>query len=139
MIRFQRTGRTNDPVFRISLLERERAAKAGRIVAQLGSYNPKTKHFTLDEAQTKEWLAKGAQLSDSVKNLLITKGIIEGKKVNVLPKKTPPKVEAPAEEVAAPAAESAATEPAAAEAAPEAAPADAAEESAAAAEELAAA
>ena len=93
MIRFQRIGRTNDPAFRIVLLEKERAAKTGRITEQLGTYNPKSKALTLDEARVKEWIAKGVQPTDSIRNLFITKGILEGKKVNVLPKKTPQKDE----------------------------------------------
>lgn len=93
MIRFQRTGRTNDPSFRIAVLEKERAAKSGHIVEQLGTYNPRSKALTLNEERVKEWIAKGAQPTDSIRNLLITKGVIEGKKVNVLPKKTPQKSE----------------------------------------------
>lgn len=89
MIRFQRIGRTNDPAFRIVVLEKERAAKAGNIVEQLGTYNPRSKALTLNEEHVKEWISKGAQPTDSIHNLLITKGVIEGKKVNVLPKKTP--------------------------------------------------
>ncbi|MCX6786546.1 MAG: 30S ribosomal protein S16 [Candidatus Kaiserbacteria bacterium] len=95
MIRFQRTGRTNDPAFRIVLLEKTRAAKAGSITEQLGTYNPKSKALTIDAERVKEWIAKGAQPTDSIRNLLITKGILEGKKVNVLPKKTPIKSEEP--------------------------------------------
>ena len=94
MIRFQRTGRTNDPAFRIAVLEKERAAKAGNIVEKLGTYNPRSKALTLNEARLKAWLAKGAQPTDSIRNLLITKGVIEGKKVNVLPRKSPVKSEA---------------------------------------------
>lgn len=94
MIRFQRIGRTNDPAFRIVVLEKERAAKAGNIVEQLGTYNPRSKALTLDEAHVKEWIAKGAQPTDSMHNLLINKGVITGKKVNVLSKKTPQKNEA---------------------------------------------
>lgn len=93
MIRFQRIGRTNDPAFRIVLLEKERAAKAGNIVELLGTYNPRSKALTLDEARVKEWIAKGAQPTDSIRNLLISKGVIKGKKVNVLPKRTPVKRE----------------------------------------------
>ena len=89
MIRFQRIGRTNDPSFRIVLLEKERAAKDGNIVEQLGTYNPRSKALTLDTEKVKEWIAKGAQPTCSIRNLLITKGIIEGKKVNVLSKKIP--------------------------------------------------
>lgn len=94
MIRFQRIGRANDPAFRIAVLEKTRAAKAGNIVEQVGTYNPKTKAVTLNAESIKDWLDKGAQPTDSIKNLLIAKGVIEGKKVNVLPRKAPYKSEA---------------------------------------------
>ena len=141
MIRFQRTGRTNDPAFRIAVLEKERAAKAGNVVELLGTYNPKSKALTLNEEQVKHWLAMGAQPTDSIRNLLISKGVIEGKKVNVLPRKTPQKNEAAiaAEAAAAAAAKAAAeAEAAAAKAATEAAaaPAEAAPEPTPVAEEL---
>lgn len=143
MIRFQRTGRTNDPAFRIAVLEKERAAKAGNVVELLGTYNPKSKALTLNEEQVKHWLAMGAQPTDSIRNLLISKGVIEGKKVNVLPRKTPQKNEAAiAAEAAAAAAAKAEAEAAAAaakaatEAAAAAAPAEAAPEPTPVAEEL---
>jgi small subunit ribosomal protein S16 len=94
MIRFQRIGRTNDPAFRIVLLEKARAAKDGNITELLGTYNPRSKALTLNEEQVKYWISKGAQPTDSIRNLLINQGVIEGKKVNVLPKKTPQKNEA---------------------------------------------
>ena len=93
MIRFQRIGRTNDPAFRIVVLEKERAAKAGNIVELLGTYNPRSKALTLDEERVKHWIRQGAQPTDSIHNLLVNKKIIEGKKVNALPKKTPQKSE----------------------------------------------
>ena len=107
MIRFQRIGRSNAPAFRIVLLEKARAAKAGGITELLGTYNPKSKALTLDEARVKAWIAKGAQPTDSIHNLLVSKGIIEGKKINVLPKKTSQKKEedAPAAPVSASVAE----------------------------------
>ncbi len=122
MIRFQRIGRTNDPAFRISVLEKERAAKAGAIVEQVGTYNPKTKALTLNAESIKAWIGKGAQPTDSVHNLLVSQGVIEGKKRNVLPKKTAPKKEEPV--AIAPIAEAAAEVPSPAEKAPaaEAAP-----------------
>jgi Ribosomal protein S16 len=72
----------------------------------LGTYNPKSKALTLDEARVKAWIAKGAQPTGSIHNLLVSKGIIEGKKINVLPKKTSQKKEdAPAAPASASAAE----------------------------------
>ncbi len=85
MIRFQRIGRTNDPSFRIVLLEHARAARTGKIVEQLGNYNPRTKAFSIDEARVQEWIGKGAQPTDTVRNLLITKGVLTGSKVDVFP------------------------------------------------------
>lgn len=43
----------------------------------------------MDEEAIKEWIKKGAKPSDTIHNLLISKGVIEGKKINVLPKKSP--------------------------------------------------
>jgi small subunit ribosomal protein S16 len=125
MIRFQRIGRTNDPAFRIVVLEKERAAKAGNIVELLGTYNPRSKALTLNEEHVKDWIKKGAQPTGSIHNLLVNKGIIEGKKINVLPKKTPQK-DAAAEAAAAEAAKIAApAAPTEAEVAAEAEPAPA--------------
>lgn len=101
MIRFQRIGRTNQAAFRIVVLEKERAAKSQRVTDRVGTYNPHSKAVTLNEARIKEWLAKGAQPTDTVRNLLISKGIMGGKKVNALPSRVAKKPEAPAE-VAAP-------------------------------------
>lgn len=105
-IRFQRTGRKNDPSFRIVVGEHTRHPKSGSHSEILGSYHPKTKDVSIDAEAIKAWIAKGAQPSPTIHNLLISKGIIEGKKINVLPKKTPivkeeevknePKTEAPA-------------------------------------------
>ncbi len=130
MIRFQRIGRANDPAFRIVVLEKERAAKAGNIVEQVGTYNPRSKALTLNEEQVKHWIAMGAQPTDSIRNLLINKKVIEGKKVNALPKKTP-QVDEAAIAAAAEAEKKAAADAAAAKAAEEAAAAAPAEVAAA--------
>lgn len=88
-IRFQRIGRKNDPAFRIVVAEHTASPKAGTNVAVVGSYNPKSKETVIDGEAVKGWLGKGAKASGTVHNLLVSKGIIEGKKVNVLRKKTP--------------------------------------------------
>ena len=93
-IRFQRVGRTNDPSFRIVVGEHTAHPKKSGQIATVGSHNPKTKLTTIDAEAVKGWIAKGAQASGTVHNLLITKGIITGKKVNVLPSKVPPKPKA---------------------------------------------
>lgn len=95
-IRFQRIGRKNDPAFRIVVSEKARHPQAGNPLQVLGSYNPKTKHTIIDEERVKHWLSKGAQASGTVSNLLITKGIVEGKKMNVRGQKVKPKEKEPA-------------------------------------------
>ncbi len=90
-IRMQRTGRVNDPSFRIIVVEHTESPKTGNFVEKLGTYNPKTKLRTLDAERVKYWLSKGAKASGTMHNMLIAAGVIEGKKVNVLPRKSPPK------------------------------------------------
>lgn len=94
MIRFQRTGRTNDPAFRIVVSEKARHPKAGNPLQVVGSYHPKTKHTVINAEAAKGWVAKGAQLSGTVHNLFISQGIIEGKKINVRGAKVAPAVPA---------------------------------------------
>ncbi len=105
MIRFQRIGRKNDPAFRMLVLEKASGPKAGKYVDLVGTYNPKTKAVTLQPERIKDWVAKGAQVSPSLMNLLISKGVFEGKKTNVLPMKTYPVAAPVVEEAPAPAAE----------------------------------
>lgn len=80
MIRFQRIGRTNDPAFRIVVLEKTAGPKAGKYVELVGTYNPRTKAVTLKSDAIKGWIAKGAQVSDSLHNLLVKEGIIDAPK-----------------------------------------------------------
>lgn len=93
-IRFQRTGRINDPSFRLIVVEHTEPAKTGRFVERVGTYNPRTKEKNIDADRIKHWLSVGAQASPTVHNLLVTLGIVSGKKINVLPQKSPPKKEA---------------------------------------------
>lgn len=133
-IRLQRVGRKNDPSFRMVVVESKRGPKSGSYLEVVGSYDARTNRTDLQGEKIKEWMNKGVTVSDTVHNLLVTKGIIEGKKRNVLPKKTvakpapaeAPAVEAPAaaEAPAAPAEET----PAPTEAVPEAEAAPAVED-----------
>lgn len=89
-IRLQRVGRRNQPHFRLVVVEHTVGPKSNDIVELVGFRNPKTKEQSIDADKVKAWIAKGAQPSDTVHNLLISAGILKGKKVNVLPKKTVP-------------------------------------------------
>ena len=111
MMRLTRVGRKNNPSFRLVVVEKQRAAKKGPHIDLLGSYSPRSNVAQIDADKIKKWIAQGVQPSDTVHNLLIREGIIEGKKRNVLPKKTAPVKEVaeeapkPAEIEAAPAEE----------------------------------
>jgi len=78
-IRFARIGKKNKAQFKIMLQEKS-FAPGGRHVEILGSYDPHAKNAVLKEERIKYWLSKGAQMSDTVYNLLVSKNIISGKK-----------------------------------------------------------
>lgn len=100
MMRLQRVGRKNDPSYRIVVTDKRTGPKSDKHVDRLGSYNPKLDHVQLDVEKAKEWLAKGVQPSDTMHNILVDQKVIKGKKINVLPKKTPIAKEAAPEEAA---------------------------------------
>lgn len=112
MIRLQRVGRKHDPSFRVVLTDSKNGPKSGKFNEILGFHNPRTKETKLEAEKIKARIASGAQLSDTLHNLLITQKIIEGKKINVLPKKKPivSEKEGGDEAPAAPTTEPAATE-----------------------------
>ena len=88
-IRLQRTGRKNDPHFRLIVTESILKPKTTQFAEILGTYNVKAGIFAAKADRVKHWISVGAQTSDTVHNLLVSKGVIEGKKKNVLPKKKP--------------------------------------------------
>ena len=94
MIRLQRTGRKHIPSFRVVLTDKRNSTKSGKTLETLGFYNAQNdKERSVDGERIKYWLSKGAQLSGTFHNFLITQKIIPGKKINVLPKKRPIKKE----------------------------------------------
>ena len=104
-MRLQRTGRKNDASFRVVVTDSRRGPKSGNNVDLLGFYNPKLGKIEIDGEKAKSWIAKGVQVSDTMHNMLVSQKIIEGKKINVLPRKSPvideEKVKAEAEAKAA--------------------------------------
>ncbi len=89
MIRLQRVGRRNHAEFRVVVTEKTRAAKSSNYVELVGNYNPHTDVVNFKEDRIKYWMSVGAKVSDTVHNLLVSKKIIKGDKINVLPKKSP--------------------------------------------------
>ena len=88
-IRLQRIGRKNDPSFRAVLTDSKNSTKSGKFLEILGTYNPKAGEKVLNNDRIKYWMSQGAQCSDTMHNFLVHDKVIEGKKVNVLPKKHP--------------------------------------------------
>jgi small subunit ribosomal protein S16 len=101
-IRMQRIGRKNEAQFRIVLIDARKGPKSAKAKEILGSYNPRIGSVEVKAEQVKHWLGQGAQPSTTVFNFLVTKGIIEGRKKNALPKKTAPIKEVVAEVIPEP-------------------------------------
>ena len=69
-IRMQRNGRTHLPVYRIIVQESQRHPLSGRVVAEVGNYNPHTKKTILDKEKVEFYLKNGAQPSSRVAFIL---------------------------------------------------------------------
>lgn len=83
------TGRRNDRHFRVIVTEHTAGPKSGKYVEKLGFINPRTGEKKIDTERAKYWLSVGAKPSGRVHNMLVDEKVIEGPKINVLPKKTP--------------------------------------------------
>ncbi len=74
-IRMQRNGRTHYPTYRIVVQEAQRHPLSGRVVAEVGNYNPQTKKLTLDKESVEKYLSNGAQPSSRVAFILKKNGV----------------------------------------------------------------
>lgn len=70
-IRLRRMGSRNAPFYRVVVSD-SRQTPLSSAVEEIGHYNPtKTPEvFTIDQDRVDHWLARGAQLSDTVKALI---------------------------------------------------------------------
>lgn len=77
-IRLKRMGAKKRPFYRLIVAD-TRAARDGRFIDQLGHYNPiaEPAQISVDEEKTLEWLRKGAQPSDTARDLLRKAGVWE--------------------------------------------------------------
>ncbi|MCL2001956.1 30S ribosomal protein S16 [Candidatus Saccharibacteria bacterium] len=87
-IRLQRNGRSGYAVYRIVVQEASRHPLSGRVVAELGSYNPHTKTAKLNKELVEKFLSNGAQPSTRVAYLLDKEGIKLPSWVKLAPKKS---------------------------------------------------
>ncbi len=102
VIRLFRTGKKNQPSFKIVVTDKRESSTTGRSVEEVGFWNPLTKEKVLRQERIKYWLSVGAKPSPTVFNLLVSEKIVEGKKIDVhkkpKEKKEKPKEEKPKEE-----------------------------------------
>jgi small subunit ribosomal protein S16 len=83
-IRLSRTGKKNQPSYRLIVSEKTKDPW-GTYLEILGFYNPRSeaKIVDLKEERLKYWISKGAQLSATVNNLLVTAGVVNAPKMKV--------------------------------------------------------
>ena len=76
-IRLRRMGAKKAPFYRIVVAD-SRYPRDGRFIEELGYYNPMTEpaDVKVDADKVKEWMANGAQPTDTVKALLKRNGIL---------------------------------------------------------------
>ncbi|MGR3741672.1 30S ribosomal protein S16 [Companilactobacillus sp. DQM5] len=76
-IRMKRMGSKLKPFYRVVVAD-SRAPRDGRFIQEVGYYNPlKENEIKLDEEVIMDWLKKGAQPSDTVRNLLQKQGVMK--------------------------------------------------------------
>lgn len=80
-IRLSRVGKKKQPSYRFIVCEKARDPW-GKALEIVGSYNTLTNpaQVTLDKERVLHWISKGAQPSDTVNNILIDQGLIQGEK-----------------------------------------------------------
>ncbi len=81
VIRLTRVGKTKQPSYRV-VVQDKRKDPWGKAIEIVGRYNPRTKPktITLLEDRIKFWMAKGAEASPTVHNLLVDAKIIKADK-----------------------------------------------------------
>lgn len=87
IIRLQRVGRTNDPSFRVIVTDSKNSAKTGKFLDIVGNYDARQGQPQFKAERIQKWIKDGAQLSETVHNLLVKAKIIDGKTINVIPVK----------------------------------------------------
>lgn len=70
-IRLQRVGKKKAPFYHVVVAD-SRSPRDGKIIDQIGTYNPMTEPATivLDKEKVAEWIKNGAKPTDTVKKLI---------------------------------------------------------------------
>jgi len=80
-IRLHRIGKTNQPSFKVVVIDKKKSAAAGSFIEEVGQVNRLTKQTKLNNERLTYWLKVGAKPSASVHNLLVTQKVINAKKL----------------------------------------------------------
>lgn len=83
-IRLTRVGKKKQPSYRFIVSEKARDPW-GKALEILGFYNPLTNPSTvkINKERIEYWISKGAQTSETVRNILIDQGILTGAKAKL--------------------------------------------------------
>ena len=75
-IRLARVGSKKNPIYRVVVAD-SRAPRDGRFIEIVGRYNPQSNPslIELNEDKIRDWIAKGAQPTNSVKRLMKAKSV----------------------------------------------------------------
>jgi small subunit ribosomal protein S16 len=70
-VRLTRVGSKKNPIWRVVVAD-QRSPRDGRFIESIGRYNPQTNPSTIaiDEERLQHWLARGAQPTGTVKQLI---------------------------------------------------------------------
>jgi small subunit ribosomal protein S16 len=74
-IRLTRTGRKNNPSFRL-VVTNAREKRGSNFIEFLGHYSPVTKEVVINDERAKYWLGVGAQPTDTVKLMFVKRGLV---------------------------------------------------------------
>ena len=70
-IRLQRVGKKKAPFYHIVVAD-SKSPRDGKIIEQIGTYNPMTKpsEIVLDKEKVEKWIKNGAKPTETVKHLI---------------------------------------------------------------------
>jgi small subunit ribosomal protein S16 len=70
-VRLTRVGSNKNPIWRVVVAD-QRSPRDGRFIETIGHYNPQTNPstITIDEERFQHWVARGAQPTNTVKQLV---------------------------------------------------------------------
>ena len=74
-LRLKRVERKRSPSYRLVIMENS-CRRDGRLVEEVGYYNPISKNYKFNEEKIKKWLSYGVKPTETVKDLLKKADII---------------------------------------------------------------